>query len=186
MDIISHGFWSIAAARAAEPKLKKRLNLWLVAWWGAFPDLFAFTIPFIWIFAEFVSGGISFRQLPPPHEGEPPAFASNLRIFNLASSLYNVSHSLFIFIVAFVLTYLFLKRISWEMLAWLLHILIDIPTHSYKFFPTPLFWPFSTWKFLYGFSWGQLWFLILDYSALLIVFLIQRKVKRPLKIQENI
>lgn len=30
-----------------------------------------------------------------------------------------------------------------EMLAWPLHILVDIPTHSERFFPTPFLWPLS-------------------------------------------
>jgi hypothetical protein len=64
-----------------------------------------------------------------------------------------------------------IKIIPWEMGGWLVHILCDIPTHSYRFYPTPIFWPLSSWKFN-GFSWGVWWFMLLNYSALFIVFLI--------------
>lgn len=170
MDIFSHGLWAVAGGKFAEKKIKRPLNTWLVAWWGIFPDLFAFTLPFIWVGIEFISGGVSWSQIPRPQEGEPPVFLNSTRIFNLASSLYNVSHSLFIFTGSFLLAWWLLKRIPWEMFAWLLHILIDIPTHPSNFFPTPLFWPFSFWKFKHGFSWGVPWFMILDIVSLASVY----------------
>jgi membrane-bound metal-dependent hydrolase YbcI (DUF457 family) len=40
------------------------------------------------------------------------------------------------------------------MLAWPLHILVDIPTHSSQFFPTPFLWPVSDF-YINGVSWGQ-------------------------------
>ena len=55
------------------------------------------------------------------------------------------------------------------MLGWGLHILIDIPTHSYQFYPTPLLWPVSSWKFN-GFSWTTPWFIIVNYLAILLVY----------------
>ncbi|MBI2662668.1 hypothetical protein HYX11_04380 [Candidatus Woesearchaeota archaeon] len=36
-----------------------------------------------------------------------------------------------------LVVYVILGRFVGEMLAWLGHIIIDIPTHSYKFYPTP-------------------------------------------------
>jgi hypothetical protein len=40
------------------------------------------------------------------------------------------------------------------MLAWLLHILVDIPTHSTRFFPTPFLWPISSYEFS-GIGWAN-------------------------------
>jgi hypothetical protein len=57
----------------------------------------------------------------------------------------------------------------WAMLGWLVHILIDIPTHSYQFYPTPFLWPLSSWKFN-GISWGQKWFMIANYSTIVIAY----------------
>lgn len=172
MDIISHALWAAAVGKAAQPKLKRKLNFWVTAWWGAFPDLFAFTVPFIWMGVEMISGRASAFRFH-PESNEPPSSELS-SIYNLASSLYNVSHSLFMFVMAFGVAWLLLKRIPWEMGGWLLHILMDMPTHTYEFFPTPIFWPFSAYKFS-GIHWAQWWFLILDYSALLLVFYFARK-----------
>lgn len=170
MDIFSHGLWAVAAGKFGEKKIKKPLNTWLVIWWGIFPDLFAFAVPFIWFGVEIISGSISIREIPHPQAGEPPSFAAGYKVYQLASSLYNVSHSLVIFAVCFFLARWLLKRIPWEMFGWLLHILIDIPTHSYKFFPTPIFWPISGWEFRDGFSWGTTWFMVLNITSLVLVY----------------
>lgn len=57
------------------------------------------------------------------------------------------------------------------MSAWAIHILIDIPTHSDKFFPTQFLWPLSNYKF-YGIIWATPWFMIINYGALVIAFFI--------------
>ena len=33
------------------------------------------------------------------------------------------------------------------MLAWPLHVLLDFPFHSTDYFPTPIFWPISSYRF---------------------------------------
>lgn len=185
MDIISHGLWSVAGGKFAEKKIGRRLSGRLLLFWGMFPDLFAFTVPVIWMAVEFISGNASFSNWPRASESEPPEFARNLKIFQLASSLYNVSHSLVIFLGAFFLAYWILKRLPWEMFGWLLHIFIDIPTHPFNHFPTPIFWPISGWKFSHGFSWGEPWFMALDIAALLIVYAILWKKKKFRKVNLN-
>lgn len=182
MDIISHALWAAAAAKGAQPKIKRKLNLWIVALWGAFPDLFAFTIPFIWMGVELISGRASTFRFHP--EGNEPPSSELLPIYNLASSLYNISHSLFVFALAAGLAWLLLRRVPWEMGGWLLHLLMDIPTHTYAFFATPIFWPFSGYKFS-GIQWAQWWFLILDYSALLLVFYLLRKRDKKTRQQKT-
>jgi hypothetical protein len=166
MDIISHGLWASGVGRLAEKKIGRKINGYFAFFWGMFPDLFAFTIPVIWFLAELFSGNIALHKIPRPQDGEPPGGFSEMRIFNLASSLYNVSHSLFIFLGSFLLAYWILKRIPWEIFGWLLHILIDILTHPYNFFPTPIFWPVSGWKFQSGFTWAQPWFMTINILAL--------------------
>jgi hypothetical protein len=63
---------------------------------------------------------------------------------------------------------------------WLLHMLMDIPTHTYVFFATPIFWPFSAYKFS-GIRWAEWWFLILDYGSLLAVFYFLRRRDNKIK-----
>ena len=162
MDIISHGLWTGAVAKAANIKKEKPLNFWAAAWWGVFPDLFAFTIPFLGLLWN-----LNLREPPP---------SDTLWIFKLATSLYNVSHSAVIFLIVFGLVWLVLRRPVWEMSGWVLHILMDIFTHSYRFFPTPVFWPLFGWKFN-GISWANPWFLAINYAALIFVYLALWKFK---------
>ncbi len=177
MDIFSHGLWAGAAYKAANKKLKKPLSVRLAILWGVFPDLISFAAPFVWLAYGLVFGGMSFSDLPRPDETEP-APSDSLPIFRLISLLYNVSHSIIPFAVIFGVVFLVLRRPVWEMGGWLFHILIDIPTHSYRFYPTPFLWPLSDWKFD-GFSWGTPWFIILNYTAIIIIYFLLRRKKSP-------
>jgi hypothetical protein len=51
------------------------------------------------------------------------------------------------------------------MLAWPLHILMDIPTHRAGRYGTPFLWPLTDYRFD-GISWGQRWFMILNWSLI--------------------
>jgi len=178
MDIFSHGLWAGAAYKAVKKKKGKQLNVWLAGFWGIFPDLLSFTVGFVWILGSIALGGMSFADLPhPPEGGVEPVPQDTLPVFQLTSLLYNISHSAVIFLLVFGLIFLILKRPVWELGGWLIHILLDIPTHSYEFYPTPFLWPISSWTFD-GFSWGTLWFLIPNYVAIIIVYILLRKRKR--------
>lgn len=167
MDVFSHGLWAGAAAKAT------KLKVWRMVLWGVFPDVFAFALPFAWLFWNLIFGGLDFSDFPRPENMEP-APRDTLPIFQVASQLYNISHSLIVFILAFALIWVILRRPAFEMSGWLLHVLVDIPTHSYRFYPTPFLWPFSEWKFN-GFLWGTPWFIILNYSAIILVYWFLRR-----------
>jgi len=176
MDIIAHGLWAAAAYKAANNQRKKRgkktLSIPWAVFFGVFPDLFAFTLPWIFILFGLAAGTINPATIPGPSSQEPPtpqAFPSY--IFDLANALYNISHSLVIFGIIFAAIYLVQHRIQWELGAWLLHIFIDIPTHSYTFFPTPALWPISEWKFTHGIAWSTHWFMVVNYSLLIFVYI---------------
>ena len=66
--------------------------------------------------------------------------------------------------------YLIKKKFHVFLLGWPLHILIDVPTHSSKIFPTPFLFPISNYTFN-GISWGNPIFMLINYSALFIVYL---------------
>jgi len=185
MDIFAHGLWTAAAAKGVNQKLKigdkKLLSVWHAAFWGIFPDFFAFAIPFVWIAWGFFSGNITVADLPRPHQVEPPTDGKLYAVMRFANLLYSVSHSVIIFTAVFLIVWLLAHRPVLELGGWLFHILIDIPTHSYQFYPTPVLWPLSGWKFN-GASWSTPWFIILNYSALAVVYLILwRKRKRSEK-----
>jgi len=181
MDIFSHGLWAGVAAKAVNKssviagKIKRPLKVWYTVLWGVFPDLLAFALPFVWMFWNIIFGDLKFSDFPRPETVEP-AVRDTLPVFQIASGLYNISHSLIVFVLVFALIWFFLRRIPWEMSGWFLHVLIDIPTHSYKFYPTPFLWPISEWKFD-GFSWGVPWFIILNYSAIILAYWFLRRRK---------
>ncbi len=167
MDILAHTLWTTAAARKANAvALKKgkpfKLNLIWTAFWGIFPDLFAFSIPFVIAFWNIITGAKTLQF-----------FSTRNQVvagLNLSHNLYQYSHSLIIFVVIFLIVWAIKKRPPWVLLGWVFHILIDIPSHSIAFFPTPFLFPISSYRFPYGIAWSNMWFMILNYSALLIVW----------------
>ena len=136
MDIVSHGLWgAIAFGR------KSRSSFWLAFLIGLAPDLFSFGI----LWAAAVSG---ISEPPDFSHGTPPQSS----IPQYVHFLYNMTHSFIVFLVVFLVVWYLLKRPWWELAAWGLHVLVDVPTHSYAFFPTPVLWPLSGWKFN-GWQW---------------------------------
>lgn len=151
MDTLSHYLWAVALYWYFR-KPKK----WLTGLSGALPDLLSFGLVFLMSFAGMLSfepGG------PPPIEMIP----------DFAHTLYDITHSLLPIGIVAILLFFFARRwwhLTW---GWFLHILADIPTHTRAYFPTPFLWPISSYTFS-GFSWGQAWFMILNYSLLAVAF----------------
>ena len=187
MDLPSHIFWTYLVFKIINEKIKKPLNMKLAVFWGIFPDLFAFGIPILLLFAELLTGKISFSNLPGVTKIEPPQQNFN-SIVQLVSLLYSASHSFVILFIAIIIltAILYLKRkspatlaqiIPWEMSGWALHILIDIPTHSTPFYSTPFLWPISNIRFS-GISWGTPWFLALNYFVMITIYLTYLRKKK--------
>jgi len=131
MDIVSHGLWgALAFGRSSRPSFRLAFVI------GLAPDLLSFGI--LWTAATL---GLSPK--PDFSHGTPPEST----IPDYVHALYNVTHSLLVFLAIFLVVWLLRKQPLWELGAWGLHVLVDIPTHSYAFFPTPVFWPLSNWKF---------------------------------------
>ncbi len=63
------------------------------------------------------------------------------------------------------ITSIFARRIVFELLGWLLHILIDIPTHSFSYYATRLLWPVSDYR-IDGIALWTPWFWAATYGAL--------------------
>lgn len=189
MDFFSHVFWTWTVFKVIEAKIKKPLNLKMAIFWGVFPDLFAFTVPISLIILNILLGKSDLADFPRPETLEP-AQRDGIPAFHLLSILYSMSHSIVIFSLVFIAILIFLRAVyyplrnsgkkflfPWEISGWLLHILIDIPTHSTQFYSTPFLWPISDIKFN-GISWGTPWFLTLNYLvmiALYLAYLIKKK-----------
>jgi hypothetical protein len=148
MDTLAHGLWGGLAAG-----WKKRFGLAFL--FGIAPDMCSFGALMIIrvVQGKFVPG-------KPPHETIP----------DWLYVAYDFSHSLIIIGVLWLLLWFVARPVAIPFLAWPLHILCDIPTHSQAYFPTPFLYPLSSYTYD-GFSWAQRWFMITNYSGLLILAL---------------
>lgn len=167
MDIFAHTIWANGLARGAnkiaEKKKKKfRIHPGWAGFWGVFPDFFAFTIPFIIGIFKMLKGEDVFSRMR-HHE-----LAGG---FDLAAYLYQYSHSLVVWAFVFCVVWFFSKRPRFELLGWALHILIDIPSHTLAFYATPFLFPISDYRFPYGVSWANFYYMIINYSLLLALWL---------------
>ena len=84
--------------------------------------------------------------------------------------LYDLTHSIPVWCVGFVTWWWLAGVVPWAAFAWLIHILVDIPTHSRAFFPTPFLWPLCNYNFD-GISWGERWFMGVNYGGCLMAYL---------------
>ncbi len=185
MEIVSHAFWAATIAKAANKKIKRPIHVWQAAFWGIFPDLLAFSLLSAWVFVQVFFSGLTISNLMPqlrqPGMQQSASVGTSgtmLPIFQWTSFLYNVGHSLVTFALVFGVLFLIFRRPIWEVCGWLLHILIDIPTHSYEHYPTPILWPFSSWKFNHGVSWGTSWVFIINYIAIIVIYFYFWRKKR--------
>ena len=168
MDILAHTLWTTAVARKGNIEgLKKKksfkLNLFWTGFFGIFPDLFAFTLPFIFSFYKVITGQQVFGS-----------FSTRQQVadgFNLSHTLYQYSHSLVLWLLVFLIAWLIFKRPRLELLGWAFHILIDIPSHAVLFFPTPFLFPISNYVFPYGIAWSNMYFMIINYALLAILWI---------------
>lgn len=151
MDIISHGLWGGLAFGRKQKKL-----YWWAAAFGIMPDFLSFGI-----YTILTVLGIMPR----------PDWSSHPVTPDFVHSFYNVTHSLVIFIIVFAIVWLIRKKAFLPLLAWPIHILMDIPTHSAEFFPTPFLWPVSNFH-VNGIPWSNPYIILPDLALLLIFYAI--------------
>lgn len=138
MDVFSHALWGgVVAGR------KSKKYFWWAFGIGLFPDAASFGILMV---ARILglANSLDFSN------GHPDASL----VPQFVHILYNFTHSFITFGLVFLLVWWLLKKPFWPLLAWGFHILLDIPSHSFEFFPTPFLWPFSNFM-INGISWGE-------------------------------
>lgn len=161
MEIVAHGLWAAAAAIAAKRSTHARVRVGWTVWWSAFPDVLAFGPPVaVGLWLRLTGGG----DAPSAHGGHLPHV-------NLGLPLYPLGHSLLVFLLVFGVTAILARRIVFEMLGWLLHILIDIPTHSFSYYATRFLWPLSGYR-IDGIAWWTPWFWAATYGALAVAYFV--------------
>jgi hypothetical protein len=153
MDIIAHIIWTYLIFH----KLKLDY-IFLAVFFGILPDLMSFGLylPYLIFKGKFRLNKL--KRIEKEHKKTP----------KWVEHLYNFSHSLFIPFSFFILISLLMGKISWFVLPWIIHILIDIPLHTKHYYPTPFLWPFSKYKF-YGIKWHNMKFMIVNYTLLFII-----------------
>lgn len=185
MDIFAHTLWTGALYKGINTarKNKRPLRVVIAAFFGVLPDFFSFAPVIAWMAWQIVVNGTSPRSFPRPSSVEPLVNGAVPPIFEITHALYSLSHSAIVFFFVFALVTILRKKPFWELGGWLFHILVDVPTHTYRFYPTPVLWPLSEWKFN-GIAWGEPWFMVINYVALLVVyyFLFRKYLKRTPKV----
>jgi len=161
MDTLAHGLWGGAAFGQREKQWKWAFLL------GMCPDLFSFG-PFFLTHLGDIGERWSHHRMGPPDPTTIPAYVYHA---------YNVTHSLVVWSVLMIIAWKVYGRRAWPTAAWGLHILCDIPTHSTRFFPTPYLWPLPT-PFYDGSSWGTRHFMLMNYTGLLVVYLVLAVMRR--------
>jgi len=148
MDTLSHGLWGGMAFG------RQNKRVFLIAFlFGVMPDVLAFG----WEFFRRIFLGSEF--------GKPMVETIDSYIFGL----YNITHSLIIALVALLIGLILFKAKAIPVASWALHILVDIPTHSTQFFPTPYLWPFAT-PYVNGIPWNIPWIFFSNWALLLVLY----------------
>jgi len=135
---------------------------WTSFLFGALPDLSSFGVYFlIQLFSNFHK-----LQYGKPSIEEIPIWVIEL---------YNISHSLITAFVFIIIVYFVKKDLTWPMLAWPVHIIVDLFTHSIEFFPTPILWPLSNYRFD-GIPWSNIYVFITNIILIFLIFTYRLKI----------
>ena len=154
MDTLSHALWGKAVFGYRKYK-------WLPLFFGVLPDLSSFGIYFIFNLIAHPTT----MKLGKPELSEIPSW-----VF----SLYNFSHSMVIAMIFILFVYTLKRKFFFPMLAWPLHIIIDFFTHSIEYFPTPIFWPLSNYRFD-GIPWSNPYIMVINIVCIFLIFIYRRQ-----------
>jgi len=157
MDTLSHALWGYGLF-GHKPNGRKKFAK-TALFFGAMPDLISFGI--------FLVMRVLQGQWQP---GPPPlAMIPDWLYFN-----YSLGHSFVISFGVIALVTIKNKELAFAMLAWPFHIVLDFPFHSFKYFPTPIFWPLSDYK-VDGIPWSHWYIWGPDIILLTLLLLYRRK-----------
>ena len=160
MDTLSHALWGYGLF-GHKPNGRKKLAK-TALFFGAMPDLISFGIFFV------------MRVLQGQWQPGPPPLATipDWLYFN-----YSLGHSFIISFAVIGLIAIKNKDLAFAMLAWPFHIVLDFPFHSFKYFPTPIFWPLSDYK-IDGIPWSHWYIWWPNVAGLVLLFAYRAKQKR--------
>jgi hypothetical protein len=164
MDIFAHALWAgagVALARRRWPIAPRTAALTVLL--AVLPDvLHLLPIMAWWVFGDGSMAVLRAYAFAVP--GQEPALPPVVHM--LSHHLHCIMHSA---IVAGALTLLLwrLRPALWiALLGWWSHIVIDVFTHSARFYASPVLYPITERGFD-GIAWNTPWFALLNYTALL-------------------
>ncbi|HEX3095637.1 MAG TPA: metal-dependent hydrolase [Patescibacteria group bacterium] len=168
MDVFAHVLWTNAVFHVKYHK-QRRLR-YLAAFFGVLPDLISFTPVFLYM---ILLGKVITPEL---------LMENKSGVFNYALQSYQYTHSLVVFAVGLIIItavgnlYLYFKKgamyrfwFFWPLLGYLLHILIDIPSHK-GLYETPFLYPLSNVRFTHGLSWSDPTYMVVNYGSIVVIY----------------
>lgn len=158
MDILAHSLWGLIIFKLL---LFPDLNPYLLVIFSIIPDLVAF-VPLI--IQMIYNKSLNFKRARAENENT----WKKRKMPSYVSEIYNWTHSLIVVGTIFIVLFFIKKEYSFYILPWILHIIVDIPSHERDFFGTPILYPISDFKFD-GIPWSNKWHMIINYSLIIIV-----------------
>ena len=154
MDTLSHALWG-------KGLFGYRKYRWFSLLFGAIPDLLSFGLYFV---INLLINPFSFKAGKPSLEQIP----------DWVFTMYDFSHSIIIAFIFIIIAYSINKDFCFPMLAWPFHIILDFFTHSIQYFPTPIFWPISNYRFD-GIPWSNPYIWFTNIFFIIILFIYRKK-----------
>lgn len=163
MDIITHSLWGLIVFH----KLKL---WWLVVLFSILPDVLPFIVPYMSYFLhkDFLIRTKKFFKIVWEKKGDIPISQLFGGLPSYVKKMYKFTHSLIIFGGLFIILFFTSREISWYVLPWIMHILIDIPTHDETSFATPFLFPVSNFR-VNGIPSTRIWFQIINYVSIIVI-----------------
>jgi LexA-binding, inner membrane-associated putative hydrolase len=168
MDIFAHALWTGAALAVIQRhRPVARLTAVATVVMAALPDLVHLLPMIAWNLLGGGSAALLWQYvvaLPGLEPSVPPT------ITLLTHHLHCIFHSAIVASLISLLIWLASHRLWLPLLGWWSHILIDVPTHSADFYPSPVLYPITQ-RGYDGVAWNIPWFMVANYSALCVVAL---------------
>ncbi len=158
MDTISHGLWVFGGCKLF--KYCRKMNIYLLTLFSMVPDIVAFLPIILYIIYLLITFQFPFSD---PLRFSLAVGDKSILVVKIASSLYLITHSYITWII------LFIALRKKEIIGGMIHITIDIFTHSLDFNPTRFLWPLSNYAFN-GIKWSNPYFLLINFTSLLALY----------------
>ncbi|GIS26912.1 MAG: hypothetical protein CM15mP127_12850 [Gammaproteobacteria bacterium] len=106
---------------------------------------------FIWspFFIKIITGTLSYSGIP-----NLESLKQLEPIPQWVYAMDNITHSFIVSFAVIGIVYALKPKLTWPLLAWPFHILLDFPFHTKEFFPVQLFWPLTSLS-VDGISWSH-------------------------------